>query len=85
MNADLYYRSVKFYIGYLDDAKSSVMDTAVDYDPIKADRVINAYKYTLRKIIEHGDLFMLCEKDDWEKLSEVSDITRSFKKFLSKL
>lgn len=86
MDAEFHYKSINFYLESLRDVREGIVSQQEDiYDPIKADTLIQSYKYTIRNILHHCDQFILKEKEDWPKLEEVSKINREYKKFLSAL
>jgi len=86
MDADFHYKSLTFYIESLKTVRDGIVSQKEEiYDPIKAESLIQSYKYTIRVILQHCEHFMSKEKEDWSKLEEVSKINREYKKFLSAL
>ena len=75
------YESIKFYIKRLKEIKNTLAKFETEYHPEKVRRLIASYKFTLIKILNHGDAFLRKEKDDWDKLEEVSRLHRKYKKF----
>ena len=79
------YESIKFYIKRLKEIKILLADFETEYYPEKVRKLIASYKLTITKILKHSDAFLRKEKDDWEKLQEVSSLSKKYKKHLSTL
>lgn len=76
------YESIKFYIKRLKEIKSTLAKFETEYHPERVRKLIASYKFTLLKIIKHSDAYVRKEKDDWDKLEEVSRLHKKYKKFL---
>mgnify|MGYP003111517898 CR=1 FL=1 len=85
MDSEIHYTSVKFYIANLKKIKEELSSYQTEYEPEKVGSLISAYKFYISKIIEHGEQFLVKEKNDWPKLAEVEELVDKFKRFLSTL
>lgn len=85
MDSGIHYTSVKFYIANLKKIKEELSFYQTEYEPERVRSLISAYKFYISKIIEHGEQFLVKEKNDWSKLTEIEELVDKFKKFLSTL
>ena len=61
------------------------MDQKENYDPERTNKIINSYRFTIKKLIEHCEEFLVKEKEDWSKLEDVSNLKRQYGRLLSSL
>lgn len=85
MNSKIHYQSIIFYLAILKKQEDDLMDQKENYDPERTDKIINSYRFTIKKLIEHCEEFLTKEKEDWSKLEDVSKLKRQYGKLLSSL
>ena len=85
MEASKHYESIKFYIKRLKGIKRDLLKYETEYFPEKVRSLLISYKFTIGKIIKHSDTYLRIEKDNWDKLEEVEEISKKFKEFLTTL
>ena len=85
MNSKIHYQSIIFYLAILKKQKDDLMDQKENYDPERTNKIINSYRFTIKKLIEHCEEFLMKEKEDWSKLEDVSKLKRQYGKLLSSL
>ena len=85
MNYKIHYQSIIFYLAILKKQEDDLMDQKENYDPERTDKIINSYRFTIKKLIEHCEEFLTKEKEDWSKLEDVSKLKRQYGKLLSSL
>lgn len=85
MNSKIHYQSIIFYLAILKKQEDDLMDQKENYDPERTDKIINSYRFTIKKLIEHCEEFLAKEKEDWSKLEDVSKLKRQYGKLLSSL
>ena len=83
MNSKIHYQSIIFYLAILKKQEDDLMDQKENYDPERTDKIINSYRFTIKKLIEHCEEFLTKEKEDWSKLEDVSKLKRQYGKLLS--
>ena len=85
MKASKHYESIKFYIKRLAEIKGSLLKHQTEYYPEKVRSLIISYKFTINKIIKHGEAYLREETNNWEGLLEVEKILQQYKKLLTTL
>jgi len=85
MDADTYYESVKFYITELAKIKTELANHETEYHPEKVRELINSYKYTIRKVIEHGEAYLSLDNKDERKAQKIYDTTNAYRKLLDSI
>jgi hypothetical protein len=85
MNSKIHYQSIIFYLAILKKQEDDLMDQKENYDPERTNKIINSYRFTIKKLIEHCEEFLMKEKEDWSKLEDVSKLKRQYGKLLSSL
>ena len=85
MKASKHYESIKFYIKRLAEIKGSLLKHQTEYYPEKVRSLIISYKFTINKIIKHGETYLREETNNWEGLLEVEKILQQYKKLLTTL
>ena len=85
MNSKIHYQSIIFYLAILKKQEDDLMDQKENYDPERTNKIINSSRFTIKKLIEHCEEFLMKEKEDWSKLEDVSKLKRQYGKLLSSL
>ena len=85
MDADTYYESVKFYIVESAKIKTELAKHETEYYPEKVRELIDSYKYTIGKVIEHGEIYLSLDDKDEEKAKKIYSATNAYRKLLDSI
>ena len=85
MDIDTYYQSVKFYIVESAKIKGELAKHETEYYPEKVRDLIDSYKYTIRKVIEHGEIYLSLDNQDEEKAKKIYSATNAYRKLLDSI
>jgi spore maturation protein CgeB len=61
------------------------MNQKENYDPVRTNKIINSYRFTIKKLIKYCEEFLTKEKEVYSKLEDVSKLKRQYGKLLSSL
>ena len=85
MDADKHYNSFQFYIIEAVKIKSELLKHETEYFPEKVRELINSYKYTIKKVIEHGRLYLKANTNDEEKTIKIQSAITAYEQLLDSL
>lgn len=87
MESEEYYESISFYVIELSKIKSELKKHETEYHPEKVRSLINAYKFTLIKVIQNckGFLKTYTEDCDLEKVEKVESTLKGCSKLLKSI
>lgn len=85
MDIDTSYKSVEFYIIESAKIKSELAKHETEYHPEKVRELINSYKYSINKVIEHGEIYLSQDDKDEAKAKKVFYLVGAYRKLLSSI
>ena len=85
MDGNIYYESVRFYIVESAKIKHELSIHQTEYFPEKVRELIGAYKFTISKAIEHGNLYLKSGDTDEDGIRKTKEVIEKYQQLLDKL
>lgn len=85
MDGNIYYESVRFYIVESAKIKHELSIHQTEYFPEKVRELIAAYKFTISKAIEHGNLYLKSGDTDEDGIRKVKEVIEKYQQLLDSL
>jgi len=85
MESEKYYKSISFYVIELQKIKEELRKHETEYFPEKVSSLINAYKFTIKKILQNCEGFLDCNCNDKAKIEKVKLALNGYTELLKSL